>query len=64
MATLGKYLGSLALPWVVGGDANVSPGASGFSEWCHRLGASVISHGKKTCAAGSGQEYDLSLIHI
>eukprot|EP00959_Pyramimonas_sp_CCMP1952_P112567 2353393-Pyramimonas_sp.AAC.2 len=52
MAALGKYLGSLALPWVIGCDANVNPATSGLFEWCHKLGACVISPGKKDVRRG------------
>eukprot|EP00959_Pyramimonas_sp_CCMP1952_P128642 2690437-Pyramimonas_sp.AAC.1 len=40
----------------------MNPGTSGLDEWCHRLGATVISPGRKTCAAGSGQEYDYVIV--
>eukprot|EP00959_Pyramimonas_sp_CCMP1952_P290127 6068339-Pyramimonas_sp.AAC.1 len=55
LAGLGKFLGSLSVPWILGCDANMGPQTSGLVSWCTELGAAIVAPTSTTCAAGKGQ---------
>eukprot|EP00959_Pyramimonas_sp_CCMP1952_P319631 6688150-Pyramimonas_sp.AAC.1 len=44
-----KFLGSLAVPWILGCDANMGPHTSGLISWCTELGATIVAPTSTTC---------------
>ena len=64
LEVLAATLDMLGLPWVVGGDWNLSPAELEQSSWLSVVDGAIKASGSSTCAGGAGNELDFFVVSV